>query len=431
MPPPCSTVLPDSPLVTKMFFPFETLPDEILLGIFECLEFKDLGQCLQVSKLFRKIALDETLWQTIKTVDKDVSAKFLVQALTHGTKHLSLKSTLPLPLFPMPGENVKRHEIFTFPSSNMKAHSNADFLEFPMQNQLKILNLDIGGDKNIVSALLESCQSLEKLYLTRISQCQEMTPILSCIFYNGQTLRILNFGDIHLDFAGIQVICDNCIALAELAVNLGGPGAVAYLCQNLTTKIKKLRIATARLPRDRYEQEQVNCIKLSKRCNELIALSITGFDLTIIGITSIMKHLSKSLEKIRFGLDIFPWRYMELIPLAELHRFECQPMPNLTNVYILNLQMTFHPQILQLFGKKLPNVKVMLSDNKRYDAKHQLIAFSLFCKKHRASVKELHPNLGYHDITEIIGESWHSLTEEEQLPFSERNDFNEIAIPDN
>lgn len=425
MPPPCSTVLPDLPLVAKMFFPFENLPDETLLGIFECLEFKDLGRCLQVSRLFRKIALDETLWQTINTVDKDVSAKFLVQALTHRTKHLSLKSTLPL--FPMPGENVKRHIIFTFPSSNMKAHANADILEFPKQNQLKILNLDIGGDKNIVSALLDSCQSLEKLYLTRISQFQEMTPILSCIFYNGQSLRILNFGDIHLDFAGIQVVCDNCIALRELAVNLGGPGAVAYLCRNLTTKIKKLRIATARLCRDRHEQEQDNCIKLSKRCNELIALSITGFDLTIIGITSIMKHLSKSLEKIRFGLDIFPWRYMELIPLAELHKFEFQPMPNLTNVYILGLQVTFHPQILHLFGKKLPNVKVMLSDNK---PKSQMIAFFLFCKKHRASVKELHPNLGYHDITEIIGESWQSLTEEEKLPFCDKNDIDEIAIPD-
>ena len=403
-----------------MFFSIENLPDEILLGVFEYLDFKDLGRCLQVSKMFRKVGLDKTLWQTIKTLDKDVSAEFLVQALTHGTKHISLKTT------PMAWDNgkvhVKVHVIFTFP------HCNIDFLEFPKQNQLKTLNFHIGGDKNIVSSLLDSCQSLEKLYINRISQFQEMTPILSCIFYNGQSLRILNFGDIHLNFAGVQIICDNCIELKELAVNLEGPGTVAYLCQNLTTKIKKLRIATARLCRDRHEQEQVNCIKLSKRCNELIALSITGFDLTIIGITSIMKHLSKSLEKIRFGLDVFPWLYMELIPLAELHQFECQSMPNLTNVYILGVQMTFHPQILQLFGKELPNVRVTLSD---YKPVSQMIAFSLFCKKHRASVKELHPNLGYHDITVIIGESWHNLTEEEQLPFSERNDFNEIAIPDN
>ena len=106
-----------------MFFPIENLPDETLLGIFKCLEFKDLGRCLQVSKMFRKIALDEPLWETIKTVNKDVSAEFIVQALTHGTKHISLKTT------PMAWDNgkvhVKVHVIFTFP------HCNIDFLEFP------------------------------------------------------------------------------------------------------------------------------------------------------------------------------------------------------------------------------------------------------------------------------------------------------------
>ena len=181
---------------------------------------KGFGSMPQVSKLFRKIALDETLWETIKTVDKDVSTKFLVQALTHGTKHLSLKSTLPLPLFPMPGENVKRHEIFTFPSSNMKSHSNADFLEFPKQNQLKILNLDIRGDNKIVSSLLDSCQSLEKLYLTNFPRFRELTSVLSCIFYNGQSLRVLNLGEIHLYFPEVQVVCDNCVELKELAVKL-------------------------------------------------------------------------------------------------------------------------------------------------------------------------------------------------------------------
>ena len=76
-----------------MSFPIESLPDETLLSMFEYLEFKDLGRCLQVSKMFRKIALDKTLWQTIKTVDEDVSAEFLVQALTHGTKRLVAENT--------------------------------------------------------------------------------------------------------------------------------------------------------------------------------------------------------------------------------------------------------------------------------------------------------------------------------------------------
>ena len=53
-----------------MSFPIETLPDETFLNLFKFLEFKDLGRCLQVSKRFRKMALDETLWKKIKIVDQ-------------------------------------------------------------------------------------------------------------------------------------------------------------------------------------------------------------------------------------------------------------------------------------------------------------------------------------------------------------------------
>ena len=120
-----------------MSFPIESLPDETLLNMFEYLEFKDLGRCLQVSKRFRKISLDEKLWQKIKTVDKDVSAEFLIQALTHGAKHLSLESTL-LSLYRMPRdqeidwENLKFHVIYT--------SSRFDLLEFPKVIYQRILS---------------------------------------------------------------------------------------------------------------------------------------------------------------------------------------------------------------------------------------------------------------------------------------------------
>ena len=53
-----------------MAFPIENLPDETLLNLFKFLKFKDLGRCLQVSKRFRKMALDETIWEKIKIVDQ-------------------------------------------------------------------------------------------------------------------------------------------------------------------------------------------------------------------------------------------------------------------------------------------------------------------------------------------------------------------------
>ena len=81
-----------------------------------------------------------------------MSAEFLIQALTHGAKHLSLEST-SLPLYQMPRdqeidyyrridkENLKLNVIYTF--------SGMDSLEFPVQNRLQTLNLEIGAAQMI------------------------------------------------------------------------------------------------------------------------------------------------------------------------------------------------------------------------------------------------------------------------------------------
>ena len=106
-------------------------------------------------------------------------------------------------------------------------------------------------------------------------------------------------------------------------------------------------------------------------------------------------------------------------------------MPNLTEVYVMGLPMTFHPQIQQLFNKKLPEVNVILSnDYPGAKAKKQMNSFMHYCKKHRASVKELNPNLERYQITKILGESWGSLADEERLPFSDKIEIDGVAIPD-
>ena len=81
---------------------------------------------------------------------------------------------------------------------------------------------------------------------------------------------------------------------------------------------------------------------------------------------------------------------MELLTHAELQKFEFQPMPNLIKIHIMGLQLSYHLQIQQLFCKKLPNVKVMLSD----------------------------------------GYPWEQLTLEEKLRFNKKDYIDEIAIPD-
>ena len=69
----------------------ELLPDELLLDIFELLDVKDRGRCAQISKRFRKVSQDETLWQKLNLDEKEVPSEFLEKAISHGVKYLSFR----------------------------------------------------------------------------------------------------------------------------------------------------------------------------------------------------------------------------------------------------------------------------------------------------------------------------------------------------
>ena len=69
----------------------EILPEEILLNIFSYLGRKDVGRCLQVSKRFRNIAQDDSLWNKLEIENKVFRSKYIAQALSYGLKQLHLE----------------------------------------------------------------------------------------------------------------------------------------------------------------------------------------------------------------------------------------------------------------------------------------------------------------------------------------------------
>ena len=71
-------------------FPFEDLPDEIILNVLSFLDIKDLLRCSQTSKRIRMISNDESLWLKINISRKRVPAAFLQKILINGCKYLSL-----------------------------------------------------------------------------------------------------------------------------------------------------------------------------------------------------------------------------------------------------------------------------------------------------------------------------------------------------
>ena len=68
-------------------------PDEIILKVCASLDLKDLLNCGQVSKRFRRISHDEFLWQRIDLSRKNVSAAFIQFILDRGCKYLDLSNS--------------------------------------------------------------------------------------------------------------------------------------------------------------------------------------------------------------------------------------------------------------------------------------------------------------------------------------------------
>ena len=67
-------------------------PDEIILKVCASLDLKDLLNCGQVSKRFRRISHDEFLWQRIDLSRQNVSAAFIQFILDRGCKYLDLSN---------------------------------------------------------------------------------------------------------------------------------------------------------------------------------------------------------------------------------------------------------------------------------------------------------------------------------------------------
>lgn len=70
---------------------FSTLSDEIVLGVFNYFSHEDLKVTAQVSRRFRRLAYDESLWPRIDLASKSLSSNSLAYIIKRGVKILRLK----------------------------------------------------------------------------------------------------------------------------------------------------------------------------------------------------------------------------------------------------------------------------------------------------------------------------------------------------
>ena len=146
-------------------------PDEILHKVFACLKLKDLLNCGQVAKRFRKIAHDKFLWQRTDLSRKYISTALIQFTLDRGCKYLDLSnsfiSDITYPTNFIIFNNCAELTELNIENANVCLRET-HFLVQNLTSKMKKINLGMlftrDPDKHI-KTLVENCNQLQELRL--------------------------------------------------------------------------------------------------------------------------------------------------------------------------------------------------------------------------------------------------------------------------
>jgi hypothetical protein len=243
-------------------------PDEIILKVFACLGLEDLSNCGHVSRRFRNISYDESLWQKIDLSGQNVSTAIIQVILNRSCKYLDLDNS--------------RLEV------NLRLTKKSQLRHLYLQNCVV--------DDDSLEELVSSCQFLETLSLNH-KRPSFPIPMLKrdtidkLILQNRHTLQIVNLSDCHgLDFPSFQHIIKNCVELKELNLDFTSKiyfKSLSYLSHNLTPNIQKLSLRGHYI----YDEE---IKRLVKRCNKISEIDvINALPISGTALNSIIDNLPK------------------------------------------------------------------------------------------------------------------------------------------
>ena len=164
----------------------ENLPNEVILKVWSFLTIRDLGNCAQVSKRFKNICSDESLWKKINLSDKIVPTVFIEKILARGCEFLNLNNAI------LEGDSY-----------------------FLSNSKLRYLDLsNTTADFGVLEDLVGSCQSLEKLSLD--GSTINSNILTRVCLNNGQSLVVLDLSGYQGLHDTIKILVDNCVNLSEL-----------------------------------------------------------------------------------------------------------------------------------------------------------------------------------------------------------------------
>ncbi|KAM6474269.1 S-phase kinase-associated protein 2 [Liasis olivaceus] len=294
---------------------WDTLPDELLLGIFSYLTLTDLRKVSRVCQRWRRLSLDESLWQTLDLADQNLRPGAIGQLLPLGVIAFRCpRSCIKTPLFETSRALCVQH----LDLSN---------------STIKVTDLE---------SILSRCHSLQNLSLEGLVLSAD---IVKSIAQNSCLVRLNLSGCSGFSADTLEVMVKSCPRLEEL--NLGWCDFTAehlkIVVSHIPPKLLQLNLSGYR------ENLLIPDVKtLLERCSGLIHL-----DLSDCGMLKpecfVYFHQLTHLEHL--GLS----RCYQIPPVALLELGEIATLKTLQVFGIVT------PNSLQLLKATLPHIKINTS----------------------------------------------------------------------
>lgn len=234
---------------TKIFLEdhFGKLSDEVILHIFRFMPKKALIRCSQVSKRFKRISLDETLWTRLDLSCRSLRDGALGRVISRGTVILRLAQThISHPVF-QPGS-----------------------IDHSFETKLSFLDLSMCSIENAtLCELLSRCRSLRKLSLENVPVNTECCREIA----SNVNLEALNLAMCEgLDTYNVTLMMKRLTKLHSLNISwtLLSRSAVDSLVTHVTPSLLRLNIAGCRLT---LTDDALD--KLVNRCPDLLELDLS------------------------------------------------------------------------------------------------------------------------------------------------------------
>ncbi|XP_036919076.1 S-phase kinase-associated protein 2 isoform X1 [Sturnira hondurensis] len=308
------------PKLNRESFPgvsWDSLPDELLLGIFSCLCLPDLLKVSSVSKRWYHLAFDESLWQTLDLTGKNLHPDVIGRLLSRGVV-----------AFCCPRSFVDQQPVVEH------------FSPFRVQH-LDLSNSVIGVFT--LHSILSPCSKLQNLSLEGL---QLSDPIVNNLAQNSNLVRLNLSGCSGFSESALKTLLSSCSRLDELNLSW---------CFDFTEKHVQVAVA--------HVSETVTQLNLSGYRKNLQRADLS----TLIRRCPNLVHLDLS-DSIMLNHDCFPefhqLNYLQHLSLSRCYDIIPETLLELGEIPTLKTLQVFGivpDNTLQLLKEALPHLQINCS----------------------------------------------------------------------